>query len=275
MAESNALVVAPDSVLPVFGGAQMGQALTAYKDLQRALDDGMPECIMEIPTREGTKKFRKKSYWRAVATAFNLNVECVKEERQQTNGTFVYLATYRATTPSGRTADGDGACSSAEKSVKQATEHNVRSHCHTRAFNRAVSNIVGFGEVSAEEVDREEGEVVAHVAPQRQPETPRVTTVVVPKAPSAPKAASGPSQILNVKDVKPAAGKSGSKYYQIFFEEKLGSSDRDMATTFDEADVEVAIQSMRQSLPVQATLVEKENGFWNIKKGGLVLLDAD
>jgi hypothetical protein len=35
----------------------------------------------------------------------------------------------------------------------RATEHNVRSHAHTRAFNRAVSNLVGFGEVSAEEVE--------------------------------------------------------------------------------------------------------------------------
>jgi hypothetical protein len=31
----------------------------------------------------------------------------------------------------------------------------VRSHAHTRAFNRAVSNLCGFGEVSAEEVERE------------------------------------------------------------------------------------------------------------------------
>jgi hypothetical protein len=39
---------------------------------------------------------------------------------------------------------------------RQATEHNIRSHAHTRAFNRAVSNLVGFGEVSAEEIDRDD-----------------------------------------------------------------------------------------------------------------------
>jgi hypothetical protein len=32
------------------------------------------------------------------------------------------------------------------------TVHNVRGHAHTRAFNRAVSNLVGFGEVSADEI---------------------------------------------------------------------------------------------------------------------------
>ena len=269
MAESETLVVAPDSVLPVFGGAQMGQALTAYKDLQRALDDGMPECIMEIQGR----KFRKKSYWRAVATAFNLNVECVKEERQQTNGTFVYLATYRATTPSGRTADGDGACSSAEKSVKQATEHNVRSHCHTRAFNRAVSNIVGFGEVSAEEVDREDGEVVAHVAPQRQ-ETPKIVTAVLPKEEAKPAKSSAGGQTLHVIDV---AGPKGPGYYEIYFQEKFAGTDKNKATTFDTDHVEQAVQSMRLARPVRVKLYQTEQGYWNISKGksGIVMLDGE
>ena len=49
----------------------------------------------------------------------------------------------------------------------QATEHNVRSHAHTRAFNRAVSNLVGFGEVSAEEVERDSVEDEDHPARPR------------------------------------------------------------------------------------------------------------
>ena len=51
-------------------------------------------------------------------------------------------------------ADGDGSCFSSEKRGRgQATVHNVRAHAHTRAFNRAVANLVGFGEVSAEEME--------------------------------------------------------------------------------------------------------------------------
>jgi hypothetical protein len=151
------------SPLPVFNAAQMTQALGAYKQLQRSLDEAMPDAIMSL---DG-KQFRKKSYWRAVAVAFNLTVEPVTPERDERTvvglledgaENYVYTVTYRAATPGGRSAIGDGACSAAEKAKgrMRASEHNVRSHAHTRAFNRAVSNLVGFGEVSAEEVEHEE-----------------------------------------------------------------------------------------------------------------------
>ena len=92
--------------------------------------------------------------------AFNLTVE-VESERREIYGeledgspNYAYLITYRASTVAGRSETGDGACAAAEKSRgrMKASEHNVRSHAHTRAFNRAVSNLVGFGEVSAEEI---------------------------------------------------------------------------------------------------------------------------
>jgi hypothetical protein len=148
-AAREAMMTAPPapSLLPVFRGQQMTEAFEAYRELQRALDAGMPDQLMNIRGR----MFRKKGYWRAIATAFNLNVACVKEEVTETG----WLVVYRATTPSGRFIDGDGACENDEKSDGQDTEHNVRSHAHTRAFNRAVSNLVGFGEVSAEEMRHE------------------------------------------------------------------------------------------------------------------------
>src|SRR5262249_5076073 len=70
---------------------------------------------------------------------------------------YLYTVTYKATMPNGRSVTGDGSCAAAEKTrgKLRATEHNVRSHAHTRAFNRAVSNLVGFGEVSAEEIGDE------------------------------------------------------------------------------------------------------------------------
>lgn len=137
----------PLSLLPVFRGQQMLEAFTAYRDLQQALDHAMPDQLMDIRGRT----FRKKGYWRAIATAFNLNVHCVREESDD----YGWRVVYRAETQSGRFAEGDGACSNEEKADGQDSEHNVRSHAHTRAFNRAVSNLVGFGEVSAEEIGRE------------------------------------------------------------------------------------------------------------------------
>jgi len=136
-------------------------AVVEYKRIQEALDASMPECIMRI----SGKQFRKKQYWRGVRMAFNLEVVAVGERRVEYGTDWGYEVTYRATAPNGSTADGDGACMASEKEVrdkntgeivawktKQAqTVHNVRSHAHTRAMNRAISNLVGFGEVSAEE----------------------------------------------------------------------------------------------------------------------------
>lgn len=197
LAERGALVPVghQDAPLPVFQGRQMVQALTAYRELQTALDKAMPDQLM---TLDG-KAFRKKGYWRALSVAFNLTVEPVSEQRTVSGDfgdgrpNFGYVVTYRATAPNGRTITGDGACFAVEKAKRfkcphphpkgwkgksahwphdscpdfdpefqwrtlpaQATEHNIRSHAHTRAFNRAVSNLVGFGEVSAEEVERGE-----------------------------------------------------------------------------------------------------------------------
>lgn len=153
--ETTALVPVndPGSPLPVFSGEQMAEAFRAYRQLQETLDRAMPDAIMQIQGRA----FRKKAYWRAVRTAFNLDVTMVEEHREVLpDGNWGWLVTYRAKAQNGRAADGDGACYASEKTGRgQATEHNVRSHAHTRAFNRAVSNLVGFGEVSAEEADRD------------------------------------------------------------------------------------------------------------------------
>jgi len=151
------------SPLPAFNGQQMARALVAYRDVQASLDKNMPDQIIRLDGRP----FRRKGYWRAITVAFNLSVELVEERREVfgalPNGAenFAYLVTYRATTASGRSQTGDGACTAAEKSVgrMRATEHNVRSHAHTRAYNRAVSNLCGFGEVSAEEVEHDAPEL--------------------------------------------------------------------------------------------------------------------
>jgi hypothetical protein len=127
-------------------------AMAEYTKVKNTLDRALPDCIMSIRG----KQFRKKNYWRAVATAFNLDVICIgKDKVELPNGDWGVEVTYRATAPNGRCADGDGACMASEKSGNMATYHNVRAHAHTRGFNRAVSNLVGFGEVSFDELTDE------------------------------------------------------------------------------------------------------------------------
>ena len=154
---SSALVSAadvPPLPAPIYGGPAMAQALTQYRELQRALDKAMPDQILDL----GGRQFRKKGYWRAISVAFNLSVELV-DERREVRGlfddgreNFGYVVVCRATAPNGRAAMGDGSVFALEKARRdvadkwatvpaQATEHNVGSHAVTRAYNRAVSNL--------------------------------------------------------------------------------------------------------------------------------------
>lgn len=145
-------VVGPSNAIVLASPEGVQRAINQYREIQRVLDESMPESLVTI----GKKKHRTKSYWRAIATAFNLTVVCIDEKHVQGAGKSTdwgWLTTYRATAPNGRIADGDGSCFASEKTGRgQGTVHNVRSHAHTRAYNRAVSNLVGFGEVSAEEM---------------------------------------------------------------------------------------------------------------------------
>lgn len=99
------------------------------------------------------REFLKKSFWRKINNAFNLSVYIIKEERiHLEGGDIVWDFTCEAVAKNGRKSCGTGSCSLYEKSDKPNTWHNTRSTAETRAYNRAVSNLVGGGEVSAEEM---------------------------------------------------------------------------------------------------------------------------
>lgn len=166
-------------VMPSVTPEEAVRAWNEYENLKKAIVK--PEDIQKI---EG-KDFLKKSYWRKIATFFNLSTEVVKEKREQIGKTFVWHFTVRAIASNGRFAIGTGSCDAYEKASlidgkymkkgkvtkwgktvagksypvefewEPATPnsiHNIRSTAETRATNRAISNLVGGGEVSAEEV---------------------------------------------------------------------------------------------------------------------------
>lgn len=131
----------------------------------------------------GKQQFKKKSAWRKIGMAMNISVSKVSERTEQLpNGDFAYHFDMQAQHPNGRTMPGSGSCSAFEKATwkdgKWMTEekqwngryyektgvwketqpnsiHNVRSTAETRAANRAISNLIAAGEVSAEEADQE------------------------------------------------------------------------------------------------------------------------
>ena len=105
------------------------------------------------------KRFKKKSAFRKLAVAFDLDVAKVEMvvERDFNGRPLRARAVYRAIAPSGRYQDGDGYCSideprfSKEKS-RERIENDLPATATTRAKNRAISDLLGTGEVSAEEM---------------------------------------------------------------------------------------------------------------------------
>ena len=169
----------PQIVMPVVSATQAVDAWKKYEKLKKAIITDNDIQLIE------KKQFLKKSYWRKIATFFNLTVEVVSEEKELVGKTFVWHFTCRAIAPNGRSTVGVGSCDAYEKAVKRddgyykkgkvtkwgktdsgksyplefewvkATPnsiHNIRATAETRAYNRSVSNLVGGGEVSAEEV---------------------------------------------------------------------------------------------------------------------------
>ena len=141
----------------------------------------------------GGNVFIKKSGYRKIATAFNVSVDIVDKEREIREGVLTWRVTARASAPNGKSVESIGSCASNEsnhmekiadniqqldnhdtysrddpnimkvegkwrrlRSTKAVKEHDILATAETRAKNRAISDLVGGGEVSAEELDKME-----------------------------------------------------------------------------------------------------------------------
>jgi hypothetical protein len=108
------------------------------------------------------KDFVKKSGWRKLAMAHRLSFETVNKSREEKGAEFIYRYEVKAIHPNGRFSVGVGKASSSEAHTKGREEHDVESTAYTRAVNRAVSDLIGFGQVSAEEA-----QTVGEMQPKR------------------------------------------------------------------------------------------------------------
>lgn len=157
-ATSTSLALAPrQRRSEVIRALDIDQLVDAFRDYQ-----AMIPRLLDDSDYQGTGKdrFKKKSAWRKIATAFDLDVVRVSEtvERDDSGQPIRAMAIYRAIAPSGRQMDGDGYCSIDESRFsssrgRQKLENDLRATATTRAKNRAIADLIGAGEVSAEEVD--------------------------------------------------------------------------------------------------------------------------
>lgn len=294
------------SPLPVYSGKQMQEAFGAYKELQVALDKAMPDAIMELDGKKFRKKAYWRGV--AVAFNLTVEVveerRVVSGHFHDGRENFGYIVTKRATAPNGRTVVSDGTCFAVEKARRfkcqhphptwkgktlhfphatcpdfdpefqwrtlsgDATEHNVRGHASTRAFNRAVSDLVGFGEVSAEEIDRddehgEHGQGQATTAPAAggsasasapatgQPRQPAAASSV---APTSTTPGSGPTTVVLVETKTGANARGPWKRYLVSF------ADGRKGSTFSESLGVTAEAAEKAKTPVDPELVKTDKG---------------
>lgn len=102
------------------------------------------------------KKFKKKSAWRKYSRAFNITTEIrdkliTKDEKGRVQEAEFIV---RATLPNGRYVESWGSCSRLEGN-KSHPNHDIPATAQTRATNRAISDLIGAGEVTAEEMQSE------------------------------------------------------------------------------------------------------------------------
>lgn len=129
-----------------------------FNEVKKALIDQEKDVeLLEIFNKKKGKvekiPFIKKSGWRKLATAFNLVDEIVYEEKiSEKPNVYTWKIVVRVTAPNGRSSMGVAMCSTKEfTNIRK--EHDIYSTAHTRAKNRGISDLIGGGEVSYEEID--------------------------------------------------------------------------------------------------------------------------
>lgn len=136
-------------------GMKQQQALaSAYDAACRALIG--PNDVQ----KEGGREFKKKSAWRKLQRHFNISTQVMTVERwwESVEGQparFLATVAVRASAPWGQYAEAVGACGQDEESGRRKiTLADAIATAETRATNRAVSNLIAMGEVSAEEMQK-------------------------------------------------------------------------------------------------------------------------
>lgn len=99
-------------------------------------------------------EFVKKSGWRKFINAFGISIELIEKRVYEQFDDKHAEVRVRAIAPNGQSVEGIGAKSWSE--LYEKNMHNLVSTAWTRAVNRAVSDLVGYGAVSAEELSGSE-----------------------------------------------------------------------------------------------------------------------
>lgn len=127
-----------------------------YQELcKRLLNDSDYQVYVQ---KDEEKRFPKKSAFFKLGRAFNVDTEIIKKEEYRhpkTHRVIDVEFTVRAILPNGRSVVATGSCDKYEKGKNSSSAHDLRATAETRATNRAISKLIGAGEVSWEEVNKQ------------------------------------------------------------------------------------------------------------------------
>ena len=144
-------------VIRPLDAAEVVASMRSHQELLRQILD--PSDWQGNPDAQGS--FVKKSGWRKIALAYNLALGRVSEDVERDPEGVPQRATYTAwaEAPNGRRVESSGHCAYSESRFSgprgnvTKLENDMRATAETRAKNRAISDLIGMGKVSAEEVD--------------------------------------------------------------------------------------------------------------------------
>jgi hypothetical protein len=149
--EESAIAPATPVMTLIEPAAEIEELKKHWEKIQQLKKDILDKS--DIANIQG-KTFVKRSGWRKMAAAFAISDRIVSKEKEDLgNGEFLWRIEVEAYhRGSGRSMTAVAVCSSKERKFAHP-EHDVFAVCHTRAVNRAISDLVGLGEVSAEEIE--------------------------------------------------------------------------------------------------------------------------
>lgn len=147
------IIVARTQIMPL-DVTQTRAAMTIHQDQLREIVGATDWQEFRDRKTGDARRFLKRSGWRKIAFWYALDLEIVREQVDRDEHGQIIRAHViaRARHPNGRYADGDGGCSITERGFSKP-EHDIPAVATTRATNRAISNLVGAGDLSAEELD--------------------------------------------------------------------------------------------------------------------------
>lgn len=171
------LDISPRTLHDVIEQIDTDQSIADQQRLANAFDKAVRALVGPNDVQmEGNREFKKKSAWRKLGRAFGLSTEIIEAETWWEMNDWedgphcISRVRVRAVSPWGQYAEAIGKCSTRESrfyrrghanfGARAKADHDCEATAQTRATNRAISDLIAAGEVSAEELEgaRENGE---------------------------------------------------------------------------------------------------------------------